>query len=486
MMKLSCLPRSPITGNKSGSQQAYCGAILAIIALILFTSGCNESGLTELSDSLIINSTNPSSDEIDIPVNTSINAIFNKQLNPSSIHENSFQVFEDTSAVTGTIDCNDSTATFIPSRNFSENTRITVRISADVADIDGNRMNEEYEWSFFTGEESTVPRPVITATNPSNGASEIPVTSAVMATFNDAMDASTVNTATFLLRLGSTNIAGEVNYADQKAVFGPNGNLQKGQTYRATVTDEVRNQHGQPLSENYNWQFTTEEEDADEKPPQVNATNPGDGENNVPVNSTVSATFSEQIDPSTISAETFTLSENGDRIDGDVQYSNRTATFNPSSNLQYGSTYRAQISTEVEDLAGNQLEESHQWTFRTEEPEDNSPPEVVETDPEDDEEEVSRDVTITAEFNEPLDPATVNDETVILERERFFFGPERVGIEVSYSDNVISINPNGRLRKEEDYTVRLTTGITDAAGNALRNEYEWEFETDDDDDDDDD
>ncbi len=481
-MKLSFLSWFPAIDTKSAEQPISFIRITAILAIAFALSGCNESGLTEISESPAVRSTVPGNEETDIAINTSVGATFDRQMDPSSISDSSFQVFQDTATVAGSIDYTDSTVTFTPFRNFEENTRIIVRISGDVADIDGNTMDSEYEWSFTTGGRTTASAPRIMETNPANGTTGIPVNTAVVATFGDTMDASTINTATFLLRqqATSTNVAGAVDYSGMTAVFTPSGNLQNGQRYRATITDNVRSMDGNPLGESYGWQFTTAEEDIDDEPPEISATNPRNDENDVPVNATVSATFTEEMDAATISAETFTLSASGSSVKGSIEYSNNRAEFNPFSNMDHSMTYTAHISTGARDQAGNSLEEPYRWSFTIEAAPDNTPPEVVDTNPRNDEDDVSRNVTITAEFNEPLDPATVSGETVILERQRFLRGPREVKATISYSDNIISIDPESKLRKEEDYTARLITGITDVAGNALNRDYEWEFETDDD------
>ena len=98
--------------------------------------------------------------------------------------------------------------------------------------------------------------------------------------------------------------------------------------------------------------------------PEVDSESPLDGAANVPVDATITATFSEDIAPLTIDTNSFSL-DNG--VSGSVSYdSNRfTATFTPDTDLDFETTYTVTISTVVEDLAGNPLESEYAWSFTT-------------------------------------------------------------------------------------------------------------------------
>ncbi|MBI5635113.1 MAG: putative Ig domain-containing protein, partial [Nitrospirae bacterium] len=108
---------------------------------------------------------------------------------------------------------------------------------------------------------------------------------------------------------------------------------------------------------------------SDATPPTVISMLPGVGATNVPVNTTVSITFSEDMDPLTIDNATFSLSDGAGAIAGTVAYNGatRTATFTPSGNLSFLTDYTASILGGIggmTDLAGNPLA-SLDWIFRT-------------------------------------------------------------------------------------------------------------------------
>jgi hypothetical protein len=100
-------------------------------------------------------------------------------------------------------------------------------------------------------------------------------------------------------------------------------------------------------------------------PPTVISATPTNGSTGVSVSAAISATFSTNMDPTTITAATFML--NGGAVTGTVSYDPvaRTATFIPYVPLTYGSSYTATVSTGAKDLAGNALAANFTWSFTT-------------------------------------------------------------------------------------------------------------------------
>ncbi len=105
----------------------------------------------------------------------------------------------------------------------------------------------------------------------------------------------------------------------------------------------------------------------DATPPTVTSTTPSNGATRIATNSVIRATFSEDIDPSTVTASTFivTIGTGGITVPGLVDYSGATATFTPSSTLNSGTTYTAIITTGIKDLGGNSITSNYTWSFTT-------------------------------------------------------------------------------------------------------------------------
>jgi Ice-binding-like/Bacterial Ig-like domain len=85
----------------------------------------------------------------------------------------------------------------------------------------------------------------------------------------------------------------------------------------------------------------------------------------VPVNSSLSATFSELMEPSTLNTTTFTLTREPGSIpvQGTVLYANSTAVFWPTEHLEDNSAYTATITVGATDTSGEPLSVEHTWGF---------------------------------------------------------------------------------------------------------------------------
>jgi len=102
--------------------------------------------------------------------------------------------------------------------------------------------------------------------------------------------------------------------------------------------------------------------------PTVSSTLPVADATGVAVDTVVSATFSETMTESTITASSFTLViERKTSVSGTVSYDSgtNTATFTPSADLGGNTTYTATLSTVITDAVGNPLAAEYSWDFTT-------------------------------------------------------------------------------------------------------------------------
>ncbi len=113
---------------------------------------------------------------------------------------------------------------------------------------------------------------------------------------------------------------------------------------------------GNHLATDKTWSFTVAGT-TDTTPPTVVSTTPASGATGVSASSNVVATFSEAMNPSSITTSSFTLRQ---QVVAQIYLQSyhilaHTATLNPSANLAAGTKYTATISTAVTDVAGNHL-----------------------------------------------------------------------------------------------------------------------------------
>jgi hypothetical protein len=135
-------------------------------------------------------------------------------------------------------------------------------------------------------------------------------------------------------------------------------------TFYVRAIDPAGNTDPSPAS--YSWTIDT-------TAPTVSLVNPSNGATDVAINTTATATFSEAMNSSDITADNITVSGG---VTGTVTYDSgsRTATFTPDANLSYSTTYTVTIAAGIRDLAGNSMSAQEQWTFTTVLPPDTTAP----------------------------------------------------------------------------------------------------------------
>lgn len=119
---------------------------------------------------------------------------------------------------------------------------------------------------------------------------------------------------------------------------------------------------GQFRNGDFNEDFALARYIGDATPPRVTNVAPAENATGVAPGTNVSAFFSEQMTPASISVSTVRLFEAGSStaIAATVSYdaTARRATLNPNANLQLGTKYKAVVTPATKDLAGNALDQN--------------------------------------------------------------------------------------------------------------------------------
>ena len=204
--------------------------------------------------------------------------------------------------------------------------------------------------------------PTVTFTSPAKGDTAVPVNQKANVAFSENMDPATITAETFTLKQGTTPVSGTVTTTASTVTFTPTNNLETGKAYTATITTGAKDPAGNALATDYEWEFTTGLV-ADTTAPTVSFTSPVNGDTAAPVNQKINAAFSENMDPATITAATFTLKQGDTPVSGEVTATASNATFTPARNLEKGKNYTATLTTGAKDLAGNNLASEYVWNF---------------------------------------------------------------------------------------------------------------------------
>lgn len=331
-----------------------------VILCISLFSGCTDDDFEEVIGLCpVVTSTNPLDGAINVPLDQTITVLFNKEMNPTTFTQSSFIIEEAGSVViAGNVSLSGATASFNPTNALLINTTYVGTVKTLVKDMDGNALQEDYVFTFSTG--STV-TPVVASTDPMDLATNVFLNKTVAANFNMLMNHSTINTSTFTLRQGTTEVLGVVSYSGQTALFNPTNNLLDATEYTATITTGARNVQGTALVSDYTWTFTT----GAVAGPTVISTDPMNNASGVALDKVITAVFSEAMDNTTINNTSFTLKNGSTVITGALSYSGTTLTFIPGSPLLEGTTYTGTITVDAQSLSGVALANDYIWNFNT-------------------------------------------------------------------------------------------------------------------------
>ena len=409
-----------------------------------------------------------------VPINTKVGATFSEAMNPLTITTITFTLKQGTTGILGTVDYSGVNVVFTPSSNLAPSTLYTVTIMGGVngvKDLAGNVMASDYVWSWTTGDAPDTAAPTVVSTVPANAATGVAINSAMSATFSEAMDPLTITTVTFTLKQGTTPVSGAVTYSLVTAVFIPLANLASSTAYTATITTGAQDLAGNAMANNHVWSFTTGAV-ADTTAPTVISTVNADGATNVATNTRIAATFSEAMDPLTITTVTFTLKQGTTPVSGTVTYSGVTAVFAPTSILATNTEFTATITTGAKDLAGNAMANNYVWSWTTGSTPDTTAPTVSATVPLNAATSVAINTAMTATFNEAMDPLTITTSTFTLKH-----GATAVSGSVTYVGLKATFRPAVNLVPDTVYTATITTGAKDLADNALAGNHVWSFTT---------
>src|SRR5207253_2597147 len=253
-------------------------------------------------------------------------------------------------------------ATLTPTSPLVAGTIYTATVAGTVTDTVATPLGTDSEWSCTTDV-----APTVTAQAPPNGATDVPLTTIVTATFSKPMNAATITTATFTLRAAgaAANVPATValNAAGTIATLTPTSPLTAGTVYTATVAATVADTIGTPLGTASVWSFTTS------AAPTVIAQAPPNGATNVPLTTTVTATFSKPMNAATITTATFTLRAAGAAANVPatvtLNAAGTIATLTPTAPLALGTVYTATVSGTVTDVVGTALGTNVAWSFTT-------------------------------------------------------------------------------------------------------------------------
>ena len=317
--------------------------------------------------------------------------------------------------------------------------------------------------------------PTVTAVTPAANAVNVPLNTRLLTVaFSQAMDPSTLSASSVTLACPlATPVSGAVAYlsASNTATLSlPTAvNLPASVLCTVSVTTAAKSAAGVALAANFVWTFSTGA-NLDTTAPLVSSTLNANGATGVAINTKVGATFSEAMDPASISASTFTFKQGATAVAGAVSYSGLNAVFTPAAALAPSTTYTATITSGAKDLAGNALAGDYVWSWTTAAQADTTAPTITLVNPADLATNVAVNSSVNATFSEAMDPLSINTAS-------FVVGGVAGTVTFNAASHVATFTPAANLAVDTSYTATVTVAAKDLAGNALVQNKQWSFKT---------
>lgn len=337
-----------------------------------------ERSFTVDTVSPLVAARTPDAGATGVPRNTNVIATFSEKIDSSSVTNTTFTLAKQggTANVSAALsyDAVSRKATLNPASDLAPGTTYVVTVkggSSGVKDLAGNPLAQNGAWTFTTADIIAPSPPTIDLDAGSDsGVSDTDnLTNDPTPTLSGSAEAgSVVKVHDGASLLGTTTASGSGNWSvtTQALTDGEH-------SLTTTATDAA----GNASSESGTLVLTV-----DTTAPTASSVAPVEGSKTASAATNVSATFSEEVNPSTVGAATFSLVRKYSdgttaSVSGFLSYDEATkmAIIDPGSNLVAKATYQATIdgwSGGVRDLAGNPLSADKLWSFSV-----NSPPTIT-------------------------------------------------------------------------------------------------------------
>ena len=371
-----------------------------------------------------ITSVTPTNGSTNLGLNTTVTLTFSKPLNPNTVNNSSFNLFNGTTRLNPNVSLSSDYQMVTMSTGLPNNVTITVVATSGVQDLAGNSL-ADFSSTFTTVQVTSGTRPSVTGQRPGSNASQVPANSPVILFVNESLDPATVAGA-FNVSQNGVIVPGTVTMSGNNQVvqFTPANPFTAGAYVQVFFSQNAKDTFGNQL---YNFQYAfTVAPDNTKVAPTITSTVPVNGAGNgyygysgVPTNAPIDIAFSKQIDPTTVNSTNFVLAfcgSNGQLVNSTVTLRAPTVVrITPSSTLFANFTspgYCYTVSKNVKDTDGNALASSLSNYFYTGAGKDTAQPQVSSITPPNASTGVGTNAPVHVRFNKPINVLTVSTSTV--------------------------------------------------------------------------
>jgi len=299
----------------------------------------------------------PADGEEFVPVDSNIVINFSEAINAASVNTNSISLSANGFAVTAAnLSTLNNTVTYNPSLDLTAGTTYLLTINTAITDLAGNNLTQEFTSQFTT----LVEHPVLISHFPENNQVEVPRETVVKINFSEVISVANPDIAFKVTDSAGNNVIGSHNIVSSIYNFIPSGAFLANERYRVDVFgQEVLDLDGNSLDSDYTFFFETV------KPPIVVSHIPEINATNVPLNTPISFTLSDNTTTYTTFSDLIELRDLSGNL---IPLTNQTITGTTVTaflinDLNEGETYNATFNNNAFSSTGVQMENDFSFEF---------------------------------------------------------------------------------------------------------------------------
>lgn len=298
--------------------------------------------------------TQPVADDLRLAqITTSIEITFSEPVDPDSATD----VVDLDPPVEGSDTWTGSTLIYTPGEPLELATEYTVTIATGLRDQAGNEMTEAPPPFTF----ATSGRPTLAASDPADGATDVPVDISIGLVFSGLMDTASVESALEI----SPPLSHDLRWSGENLEIVPEGPLEPGTDYTVRVGADATDASGVAIAEEVSVAFRTVAHGL-----QVESVLPAAGSDGISTRTPIAVTFDRAVDPDSIEAGLLTLSPD---VAGTLEVVGlpgdpagaRTLRFALSAPLPPNTTVQVELGAGLRGEDGGRLAEPQTWSFTT-------------------------------------------------------------------------------------------------------------------------
>jgi YD repeat-containing protein len=418
----------------------------------------------------------PANGSSSVPANVRVDLAMSAPLSAASVGAGAVVVSSGGVPVPGAVSLSSSgtTLTFIPANLLATSTTYTVTVSG-FTDQAGNSVMP-FTSTFMTGTSgiANTTTPTVVSVSPVFGANSVSVSSPIVLTFNEALDATTVTESTVPISVNGLGgvLAGSYSLDGTGTVvtFTPLSPLPGNATVTVEVNSVLLDLSGNAA--NFFYSTFTTGTGTDTTAPVVTMVTPQNGATGVGTNAVVVLTFSKSLNSSTINANSIALLANGSAFATSISFSaDNLVVALQGYGLPASTTITELVTNGVTDLSGNALA-SFQSTFTTAPSVNPSAPTVVSQRPGNGATGVPLNANVVLYLSEAMNASSVQTALQVSQNGVLVAGTTQV------TDNgqVVQFTPSAPLQSSALVQVFLTSAAQSAGGVSVNN-YQASFTT---------